>query len=101
MVLNIYTTIKYEKHPLCSPIYLSDEVLSKFPPCNMILAGSDPLRDSELYLITRLLRNGVKTKAKIFQHWFHGFLGHTAFPEELPIKKAAMEHIVDLFKFDF
>ena len=100
MVLNIYTTIKYESHPLVSPIYISDEILSKFPSWDMLLAGSDPLRDSELYFISKLLKNGVKVRTTLFEHCFHGFLGHTAFPEELPIKKAAFEYIPDMFKLD-
>ena len=54
----------------------TDQVLSKFPPFRMILAGVCPLKDDGIFFFNRLLQAGVDAKCKEFVLLPHGFLNY-------------------------
>ncbi|KAJ3448304.1 ab hydrolase superfamily protein c4a8.06c [Anaeramoeba flamelloides] len=61
------------ENPLISP--LKAETLEFFPPCCLVSADRDPIRD-EIYLLKKKLKkDGVPVIYKKFEHSVHGFIG--------------------------
>jgi len=61
--------------PCCSPVFADDETLSMFPRTYIMAAGLDPLLDDAVDFHTRLTRNKIPAKLKIWRGLPHGFLG--------------------------
>ncbi len=68
-----YCTEEQAKDPLCSPGLASDEELASFPPCLVISAGKDSLRDETEAFAARLVSLGVQTTAQRIPESVHGF----------------------------
>lgn len=98
MVLSIYTEQKYEKHPNLTVKNLGDEILSKFPPVEIIWGEMDPLRDEILRMAVKLLKNGVKAEVKLYRHQFHGFLGHAWFPVDNKMQPVGVQDLISQLK---
>lgn len=69
---------------LCTP----DEILQKFPPTRLMIAGVDSFKDDNYRFMDRLIRNGVDVKSKEFRLMPHGFLSYN-----LPLGKGMPESI--------
>lgn len=69
-----------EEDHFLSPAICPDEVLKKFPPTRILIAGNDPLRDESYKFTMRLLNNNVDVKAMEYIGFPHGFLSF-----ELPV----------------
>jgi hormone-sensitive lipase len=50
--------------PLISPVFASDETLSKFPKTRIMIASNDPLRDESFRFTLRLAKLGVNVYLK-------------------------------------
>lgn len=76
------------KLPLTSPLtFLSDSVLSQFPPTTIILSGSDVLLDEGLAFGERMCKAGVDTSVVRAEGTMHAFL--TLIPiRESPVARA-------------
>ena len=72
-----YRHIGLENHHI-SPGLCPDEVLSRFPPCRLMIAGADSFKDDNYKFMDRMIRNGVDVKAKEFRLMPHGFLSFIA-----------------------
>jgi len=69
-----------EKDHFLSPAICPDNVLAKFPPVRILIAGNDPLRDESYKFTLRLLKNDIDVKVFEFICFPHGFLSY-----ELPL----------------
>lgn len=87
-----------KKDHFLSPGIWPDNVLQKFPPCRIMIAGNDPLRDEWYKFTLRLINNQVDIKAKEFIWFPHGFLNY-----ELPLAgidecKKTNDQAIEYFK---
>lgn len=59
--------------PMCSPRFLSDDVLKTLPPAVVVSCEMDSLREEDEEFATRLIANGVEVTAKRFLGQCHAF----------------------------
>lgn len=80
---------KGKKNPLASPIYASDEVLSRFPPTLLIASSGDPLLDDSVAFNQRLLGVGVESRLRAAENMPHAYLGlgTAGFPEAVQVQQ--------------
>lgn len=64
-------------NPLVSPLFASDEVLSKFPTTLIAVAGFDPLRDEGTAMFRRLRDAGVEARFYNARSMVHPFVNST------------------------
>lgn len=69
-----------EKDHFLSPAICPNNVLKKFPPTRIMIAGNDPLRDEAYKFTMKLLKNKVDIKVIEYIGFPHGFLSF-----ELPV----------------
>ncbi|GMH68654.1 hypothetical protein TrRE_jg12162 [Triparma retinervis] len=76
-----------KEHPLCSPYFASDEILSCFPSTLLWVSAADPLLDDAVDFNTRLRRVGVNSSIHAAQHMPHAFWGlsNAGFPEAVKV----------------
>jgi acetyl esterase/lipase len=55
---------------------LPDEILSKFPPTRMAIAGLCPLRDEQIKFVIRLAKLGIDIKAREYKYFPHCFISN-------------------------
>lgn len=60
--------------PLMSPFVASDEILSKFPPTNLVDTSLDPFLDENIEFGKRLRNLNVDVRIDVFNGLVHGFL---------------------------
>lgn len=68
--------------PFLSPSYISDEILSKFPPVRMVVGTEDPLHDDCYRLLNRLIGLSINSKMTVYKHVPHGFMNFDAMMDE-------------------
>ena len=51
-----------DKDHFCSPAIMPDNVLERFPPTRLMMAGNDPLRDEGYKLTLRMVNNNIDIK---------------------------------------
>ena len=61
-------------NPRLSPSLASDEILSKFPPCKIVVGEKDPLRDQGFKFAKRLKSLSVSGELIVYELFPHGFL---------------------------
>lgn len=72
-----YCTSEQSVDPHCSPIFASDEELSKLPPTVMLVCEIDSLCDEGIDYAMRLAHNGVEVTVRKFMNARHGFTVHS------------------------
>ncbi|CDW87878.1 hormone sensitive [Stylonychia lemnae] len=85
MCIDSYTG-DYSQHPDCdprinqylSPACVSDTTLQQFPPCRIMVASNDPLRDESFKFTLRLAKLNRDVKLKEYMYMPHGFLNYNA-----------------------
>jgi acetyl esterase/lipase len=80
-------------HPLASPMYAPDSVLSRFPPTLLFASSNDPLLDDSIAFNQRLRSLGVESEIRAVQNMPHAFWGLdlAGFPEAKQVHKEAKE----------
>jgi acetyl esterase/lipase len=63
-----------QRNPFISPIYLPEEILAKFPKCEMFLCDRDPLRDDGMRFALKLHYAGGKVKVNYLRNLSHALL---------------------------
>ncbi|CAG9335245.1 unnamed protein product [Blepharisma stoltei] len=67
-----------KRHPLISPYYADNSIISKFPPVRIFTGNLDPLHHEALRFADKLISNGVNTKLFIYPDVYHGSLNFYA-----------------------
>jgi len=85
-------------HPLASPYFASDEILSCFPSTLLWVSAADPLLDDAVDFNTRLRRMGVNSSIHAAQHMPHAFWGlsNAGFPEAVKVMKSCNMFLCDV-----
>lgn len=68
-----YCLPQQSREPLCSPVFASDEMLSKLPPATVITCEFDSLREEAEKFALRLAVNGVEVTLRRFLGEKHAF----------------------------
>ena len=81
------------RDPLLSPLY--SENLDKLPPCFILTAGLDPLRDEGESFAKKLTELGNVVQLKRYNACVHSFYGQEEFGKQGPL---AVEDTVQFIK---
>ena len=75
-MINTFIPEKEDREtPLASPLsFLSDDILSRFPPTTIFLSAVDPLRDEGLAFSERLQKAGVDAAVMTAEGQMHAFV---------------------------
>ena len=86
-----------KEHPLCSPYFASDEILSCFPDTLLWVSAADPLLDDAVDFNTRLRRVGCNSSIHAAQHMPHAFWGlsNAGFPEAVKVMKSCTRFLLE------
>mmetsp|Transcript_752 Transcript_752/g.627 ORF Transcript_752/g.627 Transcript_752/m.627 type:complete len:140 (+) Transcript_752:614-1033(+) len=71
------------QHYTLSPKLIPKEILEKFPPTRIIIAGLDPLRDESIRFVHKLAVADVNIQATEYRYLTHMCLGHNKEPFDL------------------
>lgn len=64
----------YCNNDLYDTTYTSDELISKFPKCSIIIGSHDPLREESHTLLEKFLKNNVVAEMHELFYHCHGFM---------------------------
>lgn len=65
------------------------------PPVRMGISAIDPLRDSWIAMLRRLVRAGIDVKGKLYKNLFHGYLEMDVYPFNMKDCKNAFDDSVE------
>jgi len=83
--------------PLLSPLYF--ENFDKMPETIMVIAGFDPLRDSNFEYVKKLKDHNVNVHMQLYEEQFHGFYHMPdILPEAFDAVKQSCDTIKEIFK---
>jgi len=88
---------KPESDPFLSPVFASDELLSKLPPVRIISGTNDPLHDDIWKFSERLLRLKKDVKMTVYPELPHGFLTLDEMLEYDVVVTEGVDRIKELF----
>ena len=85
------------EHPICSPYFASDKILTCFPRTLLYVSAADPLLDDAVDFNTRLRRVGTQSSLHAAQHMPHAFWGLTnVFPEARKVMDSCTEFLQEV-----
>lgn len=82
-----------------SPLFVSDEVLAKFPPVHLYICDRDALRDDGMRFALKAKKAGAPVNVHFWKHLNHAALGAaSSMPEAKAFMDKVMEEVLNLKK---